>query len=110
MQAKQEKINKVEAKEKEFEVLEFPGAEILPDRKRIQAQINSRKQKLEKIKSFLALKTYNLLSEKLQREEDLLAQKLSAKEKQVQKENEFSPMPKIFFEQKSLKPKAIRIE
>ena len=100
----------MEIKAKDFEVLEFSDQHAVSDRKRIEAQIRSRQEKLEKIKNFISLKTYNFLLEKLQKEQQLLAEKLAIKEKHIEKENEFSAMPKVFFELKSLKPKNIRAD
>lgn len=81
-----------------------------PDRKKITAQIKTRREKLEKIRPQIPLKTYHSLLEKLSNEEMALKKKLSAKEFQIQQENREQALPKIFFEQKPLKPKAIRIE
>jgi hypothetical protein len=107
---KEEKIKKVENKDEPLRIVDFSESVAKPDRALISAKIKARREKLEKIKSFIPLKTYNQISEKLQAEEEALAKKLAAREKQAEKENEFSILPKIFFEQKYLKPKGIRID
>lgn len=74
--------------------------------------ITQRRQKLESIKSFISLKTYNLILEKLESEEKTFAaqlQKIDALRKQQSMEQQQS-LPKTFFEQEYLNPKSIRIE
>ena len=71
--------------------------------------ISKRKHKLEQIKNYISLKTYHLINEKLEAEERLVLTSMQIKEKEQQKREQPQSMPKVFFEQKFLKPRLIRI-
>ena|SRR5579883_2327445 len=106
---KEEGLKKIEPKEQQNGDLPKTQGVIAPDRKKIGGIIKLRKEKLEKIKLLIPLKTYNSLLEKLNQEEAQLDKKLVAREKQLEKDNQAQALPKVFFEQKFLKPKNIRI-
>lgn len=74
--------------------------------------IKQRREKLEKIKPLVPLKTYNLLEEKIENEERAFSSHLRQKETEDFKtEAEKSQaLPKAFFEQKFLNTKTIRID
>lgn len=83
------------------------AAEMEVEQKR--ALIDSRRQKLEKIKEFISLKTYHIIDEKLHREIKALSDHAKAKKQLASAELKEQNMPKVFFEQKFLRPKLIRI-
>lgn len=74
--------------------------------------IAQRRQKLESIKAFISLKTYNLILEKIENEEKSLTAQLQKAEalRKQQNAEQMQSLPKAFFEQEFLNPKAIRIE
>jgi len=107
---KEENLKKIEPKEENAgEQLRPAQSAPAPDRKKMAALIAGRKSKLETIKPHIPLKTYHALQEKLAAEATLLETRLEAKEQQVRKESREQALPKVFFEQKFLKPKNIRI-
>ena len=79
------------------------------EKKHLHAVILARFEKLEKIKGYISLKTYDWISDKLKLEKLFLESKAIEKEMQTAQENLPQALPKIFFELKSLKPKNIRI-
>jgi|GEM_PF-3806488 len=81
----------------------------LPDRKKIEQLIARRQDKLEQIKSYIPLKTYNALREKLALEQQQIAQKIDSKERQIKQNSRAQTLSKVFFEQRPLKTKTIRI-
>ena len=110
MTAHEESLKKVEPKEQPQKTDGNPGGSgINIDRTKILALVEQRKKKLESIKQFIPLKTYNALREKLSGEAAGLNQKIQQKQRQIQSDNQEQALPKVFFEQKFLKPKAIKI-
>ncbi len=72
----------------------------------------TRREKLEKIKPFIPLKTYHLILEKLEFEEQQAAKQDLQKERRRRKTEmeQSQALPKVFFEQEFLTPKIIRID
>jgi hypothetical protein len=77
---------------------------------RVKSLIQIRRQKLESVKSFIALKTHNLIADKIDREEKLLQATINLKKTEVAKQNVSQSLPKAFFEQGYMKIKNIRID
>jgi len=72
--------------------------------------IKIRLEKLESIKPFIPLKTYNLIAEKLNFENQALNKTITVKQQQEQIQNQDQSLPKAFFELHLMKPKSIRID
>ncbi|MEK7651962.1 MAG: hypothetical protein AAB351_02025 [Patescibacteria group bacterium] len=80
------------------------------DANKYQRLIKIRLEKLESIKQFIPLKTYNLISEKLHSESQTLNKTITVKQKQAQIQNQEQSLPKAFFELQLMKPRTIRID
>jgi hypothetical protein len=80
------------------------------DFKKAKTIVNSRRKKLESIKDLIARKTYHLLTEKLDDEENQITKKMSESKQEAEIMNRPQALPKTFFEKRSLKRKNIRID
>lgn len=77
---------------------------------RVEALIKLRREKLETIKSFISLKVYNFINDKIGSEEQRLKDAIAQKKSELAKQNQTQTLPKAFFEQAHLKIKNIRID
>ncbi len=77
---------------------------------RIKNLIRLRRERLQSIRKLIALKSANLIEEKIDAEEQLLNDLMNQKKKEVARQNVKQSLPKEFFEQHYLKMKAIRID
>ncbi len=101
-------LKNVEEKDPEEQVA--PQSTKLFDAKKIFEEIKARFAKLEKIKNYIPLKTYNLIFDRLKKEEKEIQDRLTKKSVEVAKENKPQILPKAFFEESLMKVKSIRIE
>lgn len=76
----------------------------------LSSALVQRKKQLSRVKNYIPLKTYHLLEEKVQSEEKQLLARLGFEEKKQAERDLPQTMPKIFFEQRYLKPRTIRID
>ncbi|MBU6447751.1 hypothetical protein KGQ24_02850 [Patescibacteria group bacterium] len=76
----------------------------------VQKLIDLRKQKLASIKPFIALKTYNIIADKIEREEQELHDAANRKKAETARLNQKQSLPREYFELAYLKPKIIRID
>ena len=110
MASHEESLKKVEPKEQiQQNDVSSGGSGVNIDRTKILALVEQRKEKLESIKQYIPLKTYNALREKLSGEAAALTEKIQQKQRQIQSDSQEQALPKVFFEQRFLKPKAIKI-
>ncbi len=80
------------------------------DAEKYRRLVKIRLEKLESIKPFIPLKTYNLIAEKLNLESQALKKTITAKEQQAHIQNQEQSLPKAFFELHLMKPRSIRID
>ncbi len=76
----------------------------------VKKLIDLRRQKLASIKPFIALKTYNLIADKIEREEQALHDSMKRRKLETARLNQKQSLPKEYFELTYLKPKIIRID
>ena len=80
------------------------------DYTKIKGIIQSRKEKLLKIKEYISLKTFHYLEDKISREMKMLESRAKQKAKESEEINRQQALPKAFFEKRQLKSKVIRID
>lgn len=100
-------------KDKEIKDQEMLAAQLAPvrlDLKKLQDLSAARFLKLEKIRTDIPIKRYQLVLEKLVIEKKRIDEEIEKDAKVSIQQNAPQSLPKTFFEKKSLKPKMIRID